>query len=238
MLLLADVKGLEVVCAAYLSQDKVLMEELEQGIDIHEMNKEALGLPDKGVAKVFKFRTIYGGGAYSFSLDSDFSAVGYDEKQWQGVIDTYYNKYSGLKAWHKKIVEEVVSTGRLVVPCTGRIYEFEPEYGKFPEPKIKNYPVQGLGADIVALARVSLYNRIRRLRQTDKRWELVLLINTIHDSLMLDIPADMVKEVHNLIDEVFVDLPRNFEKIFGKEFNLKVRVETKVGSNWGVLTKL
>lgn len=238
MLLLADVKGLEVVCAAYLSQDKVLMDELEQGIDIHEMNKEALGLPDKGVAKVFKFRTIYGGGAYSFSLDSDFEAVGYNEAQWQGVIDTYYNKYSGLKEWHRNIIEEVVSTGRLVVPCTGRIYDFEAIHGKFPEPKIKNYPVQGLGADIVALARVSLYNRIKKLRLTDKRWELVLLINTIHDSLMLDIPADMVKEIHQLVDEVFVDLPRNFEKIFGVKFNLKVRVETKVGSTWGSMTKL
>src|SRR5690606_11209315 len=106
---------------------------------------------------------------------------GYNEKQWQEVIDTYYKKYSGLKEWHTKIVQEVVATGKLVVPCTGRIYEFELEYGKFPEPKIKNFPVQGLGADIVALARVSLYNRIKRLRLTDKRWELVLLINTIHD---------------------------------------------------------
>lgn len=214
------------------------MDELEQGIDIHEMNKEALGLPDKGIAKVFKFRTIYGGGAYSFSVDSDFEGVGYDEKQWQEVIDTYYNKYSGLKEWHKKIVEEVVATGKLVVPCTGRIYEFEAIHGKFSEPRIKNYPVQGLGADIVALARVSLYNRIRRLRQTDKRWGLVLLINTIHDSIIIDLPSYMVEECHQLILQVFKDLPTNFERIFQKEFNLQVRVETKVGTNWGNLMKL
>ena len=226
------------MAAAYLSQDKVLMAELAQGIDIHEMNKEALGLPDKGIAKVFKFRTLYGGGAYSFSMDSNFADVGYDETQWQDVINTYYNKYYGLKDWHTKIVHEVVSTGRLIVPCTGRIYEFELEYGKFPEPKIKNFPVQGLGADIVALARVSLYNRLLRNRLKDERWKYVLLINTVHDSVILDVPSDMIEECHRLVLEVFKDLPINFERMFKTPLNVEVKVVVEAGKNWGSLNKL
>lgn len=60
MLFQCDVKGLEMVCAAYLSQDLVMMQELTEGVDIHEMNRVALGLPNRGVAKVMAFRTIYG----------------------------------------------------------------------------------------------------------------------------------------------------------------------------------
>jgi DNA polymerase-1 len=219
---------------AYLSQDEVLMKELQEGVDIHAENQKAFGLPSRLVAKVQKFRTIYGGSAYSFANDPEFKDVGYNEKQWQTVLDTYYNKYKGIASWHKQILMEVVETGRLVVPCTGRIYEFEAYNGKFPEPSIKNYPVQGLGADIVALARVSLHNRLKRLREQEERWKQCLLVGTVHDSLVLDYNDKVchTSEVANLIEGVIRDLPSNFRKMFGVEFNLDVRVEMEYGRNW------
>lgn len=60
MILNFDVKGLEVVCAAYLSSDPVLYQELNDNVDIHSMNQQTLGLPEgkpgRLVAKVFLFR--------------------------------------------------------------------------------------------------------------------------------------------------------------------------------------
>ena len=56
VLLNYDVKGLEVVAAAYLSQDPVLMKELEDGVDIHSANETLFNLPSRLVAKVLKFR--------------------------------------------------------------------------------------------------------------------------------------------------------------------------------------
>lgn len=235
MLFQCDVKGLEMVCAAYLSQDLVMMQELTEGVDIHEMNRVALGLPNRGVAKVMAFRTIYGGGAYSFSIDPDFAEVGYKEKQWQEVIDAYYKKYTGLAEWHKNIVLEVVETGKLVVPCTGRVYEYEAIHGKYAEPSIKNYPVQGLGADIVALARVSLFNRLKRLG-----WESCLLVNTVHDSLIIDYDEKVcyTDNLNKLVLEVFKDLPANFEKLFKTKFNLEVNVVNMVGEHWNSLEEI
>ena len=238
MLVQADVKGLETVCAAYLSQCPVLMAELNEGIDIHSMNETTLGLPNRDIAKIFLFRILYGGGAYSFSVDSDFELVGFNEKQWQDVIENFYKKYVGLQQWHNKILQDVVATGRLVVPCTGRVYKFEASHGKFPDTQIKNYPVQGLGADIVALARVSLFNRMKKLRQrVDGRWNRVLLVNTVHDSLIFDCPNYMVHDVAILCQEVFRDVPVNFEKIFKTPFNLEVKVEIEVGETWGNMQK-
>ena len=183
-------------------------------------------------------RTIYGGSAYSFSVDHDFKEVGYKEEQWQEVLDTYYKKYNGLKEWHKAIVKEVLETGRLVVPSTGRVYEYTPYNGKYSEPAIKNYPVQGLGADIVALARVSLYNRLKRLRSEDKQWEEVKLVNTVHDSIIADMPEELVVPTAKLIEKVFEDLPSNFRKMFGVEFNLPIRVEQEYGKDWGNMQKV
>ena len=56
MLVNIDVSGLEVVCAAYLSQDPVLMDELLTGKDIHTDNQQKFGLPSRLIAKVLKFR--------------------------------------------------------------------------------------------------------------------------------------------------------------------------------------
>jgi DNA polymerase I-like protein with 3'-5' exonuclease and polymerase domains len=60
MLINVDIRGLEVVVAAQLSGDKTLRQELLDGVDIHESNRDAFSLGEgKGgrlIAKVFKFR--------------------------------------------------------------------------------------------------------------------------------------------------------------------------------------
>lgn len=56
MLVNVDVKSLEIVVAATLSQDRVLMQELIDGVDIHLMNQNLLNLPSRLIAKLFVFR--------------------------------------------------------------------------------------------------------------------------------------------------------------------------------------
>ena len=71
MLINADVKSLEVVVAAELSGDPVLKQEIIDKVDIHDANRVAFrlgeGKPGRLVAKVFKFRIIYGGTGFSFA---------------------------------------------------------------------------------------------------------------------------------------------------------------------------
>ena len=167
MLLNIDAKQLEWVCAVYLSQDPVGMNEILQGLDLHADNQTRFVLPSRIAAKVLLFRTIYGGTGYSFAIDPEFSHIG-GESWWDEKITEFYGKYQGLYAWHEKLFKRVVlDNGRLVLP-TGREYIFEPYRNhdgevNYPRTKILNYPVQGLAADLMSIIRVSLSKRLRQL---------------------------------------------------------------------------
>ena len=182
MLLNADAKQLEWVCAAYLSQDAIAIKEILDEVDQHADNQTRFGLPSRLIAKTFVFRLIYGGSAYSYANDNNFKDIG-NEVYWQKIIDEFYKKYTGLKQWHDDIFFKAKREGKLVMP-TGRTYIYPPEINsmgnvKYPRTRILNYPVQGLGADLMAIARVSLRNRLAKIEGVD-------LINTVHDSIMLD----------------------------------------------------
>jgi len=232
LLINLDAKQLEFVCAAYLSKDKVAYEEILKGLDIHSANQQRFGLPERVIAKVFLFRLIYGGSAFSYAHDPEFTHVSSSEKFWQGVIDEAYNKYEGLAAWHNSIVQEVSRTGGLIVPPTHREYIFFRENGELPRPKILNYPVQGLGHDLMAILRVMLMRRLTRAKVSSK------LVSTVHDSVLFDCPQDSVSTVCRLIFQASQDLPEQFERLFQKKFDLPFRVEVKVGPNWGDMTEV
>ena len=231
MLLQADAKALEWVCATYLSQDETAIKEIWDGTDQHTDNQIRFGLPSRLVAKTFVFRLIYGGSAYSYANDPNFTDTSKVERFWQNVIDEFYKKYNGLAKWHKLIVDQAIRDRQLTMP-TGRVYKYEPEikYGrvKWPRTKILNYPVQGLGADLMAIARVSLANRLKDVAG-------VKLINTVHDSIILDYDEKVCdnNSIVSLVDKCFTDIPANFKKLFGVDFNLPMRVECQIGPNWG-----
>ena len=230
MLLQADAKQLEWVGASYLSQDQVAIDEIWKGTDMHSDNQKRFGLPSRLIAKTFVFRLIYGGSAWSYANDPNFKDVG-KEDFWENVIKEFYNKYKDLYQWHEEIFFKAKRDHKLVMP-TGRTYFYEPEikYGqmKYPRTKILNYPVQGLGADLMAIARVSLRNRL-------KGRDGVKMVNTVHDSIILDFDPKVWDNISlvNIVDRCFEDVPKNFEKLFGVDFNLPMRVECQVGQTWG-----
>lgn len=227
MLVQCDVKGLEVVAAAFLSQDKVLYKELNDGVDIHGENQKLFGFQERVVAKIFKFKLLYGAMEYGFANDPDMNFISKDPKYWSKIIEKYYSKYTGIAAWHEKIIREVSKTSRLEM-FTGRTYEWDlMKYGTFkvPTTQVKNYPVQGLGADVVAMARVSLH---RRWKNANIRG---CLVNTVHDSIVADVVEEDVAKVVVLFSSVFSDLPTNLSRIFGVQWDLNTSVEVLVGHN-------
>lgn len=238
-------KALEWVVGTYLSQDKVAMQEIFDEVDQHTSNQIIFKLPgwedaQKGIksdgaafgrliAKKFVFRLMYGGSAYSYANDPDFTEVSTSQKFWQKVIDKFYEKYKGFAKWHEAIIKEAVTTGQLVMP-TGRIYKYEMKRNyagelEAPQTIIKNYPVQGLGADIMSIARVSFAKRFKEAHING------VMVNTVHDSLIVDIANKELDKVAALFHSVFLDLPKNFEKIFNIPFNLPLRVEVSFGHN-------
>ena len=231
MLINVDVKGLEVSCAAFLSGDKVLIQELMDGVDIHGDNQAKFGLPTRLIAKTLVFRILYGGTEYSFAQDPEFTGVSKRASYWKDVIDKFYTKYDGLHTWHKELVDNVVLTGKYTSPV-GREYYFKPytsERGelKWPRTNILNYPVQGFGNDIMSLMRISLYNRLKKLKL-----QSVKLIATVHDSILLDVPNDLIKQVVDILQAVATDVPGNFKKVFGVQYLLPFLIEIETGMDY------
>lgn len=225
MIIQADIKGLEVVIAAWLSKDKVLYKELNDGIDLHGENQRIFGFPERVIAKIFLFKLLYGAMEYGFANDPDMNFISKNVKYWKKIIEKFYNKYQGIAAWHEKICSEVGKTGMLTTPL-GRTFKWDcMQYGSFkiPTTQVKNFPVQGTGADVVSIARVSLY---RRWKQAGIEG---CLINTVHDSICLDVPNKSVDKSVELLYNVFQDVPANISRIFNVNFDLETKVEILVG---------
>lgn len=228
MLINADVKGLEVVVAAQLSGDKTLSQEILDKEDIHANNQAAFSLPSRLIAKVFKFRLIYGGSAYSYAHDPDFMGVSTSEKYWQDVIDRYYGKYWGIANWHRRIISEAQLTGKLTVP-SGRYYPFTPNYSKrdpWPITKIKNYPVQGFGADLVMLARLEVFKQLREQGLTEAK-----MVSTIHDSIVVDCPEEMCYTISMLLKNAIEKVPSLCKQVWDYDFALPLTCEVQKGLN-------
>ena len=231
MLVNADVKGLEVVVAAELSGDKTLRQEIIDKVDIHDGNRVAFNLgegkPGRLIAKIFKFRLIYGGSAYSYAHDSDFMHRSSSVEFWQDVIDKYYTKYSGIKLWHDQLIRDAQKNGRLTIP-TGRFYPIVPDYTKrdpWPLTVIKNYPVQGFGAELVMLARLEAHKRIKESGLE------ALLVSTIHDSIVADCPSKNVEAIGRILNNSIEAVPALCKQVFGYDFSLPLTSEVQFGKN-------
>jgi DNA polymerase-1 len=235
MFVLGDFKQLEWNTCAFLSQDAFAIAELNtEGVDLHQENQSVLGLPSRLIAKKFLFRLIFGGSAWAYAHDPEFYEVSKDQKYWQKIIDKFYQKYSGVHQWHQNLMLEAMNTGRITLP-TGKFFPFSPTQrnGEFiwPRTTILNYPVQGLGADLMALARLLLNHQLTKNSLSGK------MVETVHDSIMVDCPKDEFPRVVELFHKVWDLIPKMFERLYGIPYNIKCIVSVKHGQTWGTLTK-
>ena len=172
---------------------------------------------------------MYGGSAFAYANDPDFESVGWSEKKWQQAIDAFYAKYTGLAQWHINIFKEVVETGKLRMP-TGRVFRFEPQLSRFgpkwPRTEILNYPVQGTGADIVAVTRTIAFERIKKEKLR------TLFVSTVHDSIVCDSPPEEAKYVGRILLESIQATPKRFSELFDVNFDLPLTGEIEVGEKY------
>ena len=190
------------------------------------------------MAKVFLFRWIYRGSAYAFSRDPDFSHVSTKVAFWQDVIDQYYSKYKGLYRCHMEFIRQGTQTGTIVSPL-GRVHTFDKKKKfdgsmQYSESDITNHPNQGLGADVVAMARVIARSRMQALKKPLQS----ILVNTVHDSIVLDGPSHELEPVAYLFDQIFRDLPKIITQYFGVPWNVPLRAEVKYGPNMAEMEEL
>jgi DNA polymerase I len=235
-LLACDASQLEWRCAAELSHDEVAMKEIINGKDTHSLNQQAFDLPSRLIAKIYLFRTIFKGSGWAFANDNDFSHVSSDPKYWDAVNDKFYKKYFGLNKQHERWADAVLS-GQPIAGPLGREWSIDvkPKPGKefkIPWTTLSNYPVQGTGADVMCIARVSAYRRIKASGIPCK------FISTVHDSIVIDTPTGCLQQVADIFYQVFDDLQLNIKRMFKYEWLTPLTCECKFGMDMKNMSKI
>lgn len=230
MLIQCDASQLEWRVAVEYSKDPIGIKEIVDQLDIHSNNEKELQLPSRLIAKIFLFRTIFRGSGWSFANDPAFQHVSADPNYWDERNKRFYIKYKELDNLHIKWAQTVAAKAP-IRGISGREWFVPMKIDKNGLPKmpwtdLTNWPVQGTGADIMAVARISLRNRLKKYKM-----EKIKLISTVHDSIVADSPDDQVQATANLMYEVFDDLPKNFKKLFNYEMVIPFPCGVKAGTN-------
>ena len=227
MLLQTDASQLEWRTALELSKDWTGINEIIGGEDTHAKNQEAFALPSRLIAKIFLFRTIFRGSGWSFANDPDFMHVSTSSNFWDEKNEKFYKKYSELDKTHHRW-KDIVMSGKPIVGPLGRewtitIHRDSRGEIKIPWTTLSNYPIQGTGADIMTLARLSANRRIRDAG-IDAR-----LISTVHDSIVWDTQEKHLEAIRDICDGVFKDIPANIKKLFNYDWETPMQCESKYG---------
>ena len=217
----ADFAQLEFRTAAYLSQDKVAMQEISEGFDVHSYTAKVItdaGQPiSRQEAKAHTFAPLYGATGFG---RSEAEAMYYEQ---------FGDKYEGVSAWHKELGKEAINTGRVGIP-SGRSFSFPDVVRKgngtvtyFTQ--IKNYPVQAFAtADIVPLILMTFDNMLLTLQSC--------IVNTVHDSIVIDVHPDEIDQVLEIVTSINSNMKKIIDTRWNIDFNVPLKLDAKIGDNW------
>lgn len=228
MLIQIDAKQLEWRAACWLSNDKVGLGEINTpGVDFHAENQKTFVLPTRTIAKIYLFRTIFRGSGWSFANDPDFMHVSDDPKFWDEINRKFYKKYYGLDRWHHELAQICAARRPIRSPLGAEWLILPKEDGKLPWTVFSNYPVQGTSAHLMMIARISIFRRLK----TSGLISTCLLVSTVHDSIVLDVPTELVQRVSAICVQAFDDLVPNVKRMFNIDLPCPFPGEVKVGKD-------
>lgn len=224
-ILSADYSQIELRVLAHISKDKNLMDAFYNDLDVHSKTaSEVFNVPLGEVtplmrsrAKAVNFGIVYGISDFGLSRD-----LGISKKEAKSYIDSYFDKYSGVKTYMDEIIAQAKNDGFVTTILNRRRYIPEISSSNFMtrslgERLAMNTPIQGSAADIIKIAMVKVYNELkkRNLRST--------LILQVHDELILEVCQDELEEVKVIVR----DSMENAMKL-----DVPLEVDINVGNSW------
>lgn len=241
MIINADFKQIEVCVLGWLSQDKHLLNLLNKEIDIYKYfasimynkSENAITKEERDSLKIPILGISYGKGAKKLATET-----GKPEEWCLEFINNFYSRFPSVKVMHDSWIKEVNKTGQLKLfdginlqfkhydRTWSDVYNcwFKPGY---KPTEIKNYPVQHTAFVIISLF-MHEFLRKKALSKEDR----YLLINTVHDSIMLDCKNDFVDECIKDVNEILDNLSNTWYNIFQNDLNVKIRLDISSGLSW------
>ena len=225
VLISADYSQIELRLMAHFSQDPLLVKAYREGEDIHTLTaSEVFGVPplmmDKETrnrAKAVNFGIVYGISPFGLAAQ-----LGIDQREARLYIETYFERYKGVRAFIDRILE-TVRKDQAVRTLFGRvrpipdILSSNANMRGFAERTAVNTPLQGTAADLikVAMIRIDAVLRERKLK--------TMMTLQVHDELLFDAPEDEAAEVKALVRQ---------EMEHAVELSVPIVADAGVGANW------
>lgn len=197
----ADYSQIELRLMAHMSNDANMIADFREGKDIHRSTaSRVFNVPFDDVspelrrnAKAVNFGIIYGISSFGLSRD-----IGTDVKTAKKYIDDYFVKYPNIKKYLDDTIDEAKKNG-FTKTLYNRIRPI-PELKSsnfmqrsFGERVAMNAPLQGTAADIMKIAMINIFNRLKEEMPSSK------MLIQVHDEVLIEALEDEKDKVIDII---------------------------------------
>lgn len=204
VLLASDYSQIELRVLAHISQDQHLIEAFQQGADIHTSTAmrvfgiekaEDVTANDRRNAKAVNFGVVYG--ISDFGLSNN---LGITRKEAKNYIDTYFERFPGIKNYMETIVREARDKGYVETIYKRRrelpdINSRNFNVRNFAERTAINSPIQGSAADILKVAMINLDKALIEAGLSTR------MLLQVHDEIVLEVPMAELETVKAMVKE-------------------------------------
>ena len=199
----ADYSQIELRVLAHIADDEEMLKAFNNEVDIPTVTaSQVFNMPIEMVtplmrsrAKAVNFGIVYGIGAFSLAKD-----IGVTRKEADEYIKGYLRLYSGVDKYMETVVANAKEKGYVSTLWERRRYlpELSSSNGMlraFGERVARNMPIQGTAADIIKIAMVKVYNRLKTENMEAK------LILQVHDELIVEAPENEIQKAAKILSE-------------------------------------
>lgn len=204
VLLSSDYSQIELRILAHISNDEHLIAAFREGADIHTSTamrvfgidkSEDVTSNDRRNAKAVNFGIVYGISDYGLSHN-----LGISRKRAKQYIETYFERYPGIKNYMERVVREAKDKGYVETLFHRRrelpdINSRQFNNRQFAERMAINSPIQGSAADILKIAMINLDRALIKGRFKSK------MLLQVHDEIILQVPKEELQEIKILVKE-------------------------------------
>ena len=221
----ADYSQIELRLLAHISGDQAMQEAFLDREDFHTVTAaHVFGVPIEQVtanmrraAKAVNFGIVYGISAFSLSQD-----LGVAVAEAKAYMDAYFARFPGVKAYMDGVVQKAREDGYVETMFHRRralpeIKASNFNTRSFGERVALNMPIQGAAADIIKLAMVKVFTRLKKEALQAR------LIMQVHDELIVECPEDEAERVKALLAE-------EMEGVYA--LAVPLTAEAHSGKNW------
>ena len=224
-LLCADYSQIELRLIAGLSEDDSMINAFKNKRDIHtetaakvfNVTSNEVDREMRNKAKMVNFGIIYGISPFGLS-----QRLGIKRKEASEIINNYFKEFPKIKEHMDNSIEFAKENGYVETILKRKRYLSNINSGNatvrgFDERNAINAPIQGSAADIIKIAMINIYNKIKKEKMKSK------LLLQVHDELVFELLNEEEANLKSIVRK---------EMMGAISFNVPLEVEIGVGNNW------